>query len=1020
MLKPNHFKIYNASAGSGKTYTLVKEFLSLLLVNPDPNAFSRLLAITFTNKAANEMKERIIKQLKKLKDASENDADMNTYAAETGLQANIIRDRSSKILTAILHNYGLFAVSTIDKFNLRLMRSFSQDLGLSVNFDVEMDTGQMLTESVDLMFSELHENPLLTNILSDIALNNLATDKRWDISDEIINDSKDLLTDKFLNEIQAFQQLSLEDFNRFRRRVNSMYFDAMKAMKRISGEMLDEIETLGLQDEHFHSKSKGIAAYFKKINAGKFELPGKTHAKLIEQEKYINNKSFEGHPVNQKITAAVNEIVSNFVQYVFWGKIYKKLNAITVLNEIEKRLNQIKNENNILLISEFNKIIGNNIKDQPAPFIYEKIGSKYKSYFIDEFQDTSDLQWNNLLPLLKNAFAEDQTTMIVGDPKQSIYRWRGGNPNLMISLSNSAEDRIETENLPDNWRSHEEIIHFNNRLYHFISDQIFYPEYRQLYENSYQNPKAKKGGFVQLRIHPRPERGSGLNFKDTCMDMLLLDIKHAEENGFKWNEMAVLVRTNKEGQRVAEFLTANGYNVLSSDSLLLQNSNEVMLLVAFIQFLSNPNLPENRVNLLLRLYQNKKIISDDITSFIREAIQKTEIGFMTFLEENGIQINLSFLPFQSLYEQVSAALLAFGLDQNANAYISFFMDEILKFQYQPEPTPQNFMEYWSLKSEKLSISIPEGQNAIKLMTIHKSKGLEFKVVFIPFAEWSPKPSGIWIPIEDEQVNSFYISDFNNPELLPQEIQELMIFEEAQSEMDSLNELYVATTRAVEQLYIITPEIESSGKPIASYLNDFVKDKESYQNGFYQVGNPKRISEPEKVNIENQIIIPFISNEWSKKVRISSEHALLWNERRVEAIGYGNKIHAVLEQIGHSSESADVLDRFELHGFITAIEKQEIAEELNRLFNHEKLKAVFNAESFLNERDFIAWDGTVFRPDRLAKTDEGWVLVDYKTGDHSAIYAQQLAYYAQQLNNLGYKIKHKYLIYLGNENPVVEV
>ena len=448
MLQPNQIKIYNASAGAGKTYTLVKEFLSLLFLKPESDAFKKLLAITFTNKAANEMKVRIVEKLQELTDLPDSDSEMTAMMEETGLSPDAIRPKSRNILTSILHNYGLFAVSTIDKFNLRLMRAFSQDLGISVNFDVEMDTRQMLSESVDLLFSELQDEKLLSDIMTDIALENLSNDQRWDISDDMIQQTNDLLQDKFLEPLQQLQKLSLEEFNAFRNMVNRKYFAAKFNIDKAAKEVLDYTKNLGLSIEDFKYKSSGsVLKYFLDIEDGKYLLFGPRAEKLFESGAYLSNKSADIDALTSVIADAYAVIQENLRDYNFWSKVKKKINPITLLNEVDKRLNKVKEENNILLIGDFNKIISDNIKDQPTPFIYEKIGNRYHHYFIDEFQDTSDLQWQNLLPLVLNALSDDMTVMIVGDPKQSIYRFRGGNPNLMIGLADmkDTDERIEVE-----------------------------------------------------------------------------------------------------------------------------------------------------------------------------------------------------------------------------------------------------------------------------------------------------------------------------------------------------------------------------------------------------------------------------------------------------------------------------------------------------------------------------------------------------------------------------------------------
>ena len=358
------------------------------------------------------------------------------------------------------------------------------------------------------------------------------------------------------------------------------------------------------------------------------------------------------------------------------------------------------------------------------------------------------------------------------------------------------------------------------------------------------------------------------------------------------------------------------------------------------------------------------------------------------------------------------------MDEEADAYITFFMDEVLKFQIKKDASPQAFLNFWEQKGRKLSIVIPEGQKAIQLMTIHLSKGLQFPVVFLPFNTFSAKNDGIWMPTNHEKVSEVFTGNFKNKDFLPTPIQELMEEEEIQSEIDDLNLLYVATTRAIEQLFIITKLKDS--KTVASYFNNFANKFESFEDNILSFGSLERKSEF-KVKVEtNQIAVPFISSDWTKKVKISNEHALLWNQSRAESIEYGNKMHAVLEKINSIDDTESILENFEIQGFIDHQDKFKLSESLSELYEHPVLTHIFNAKESYNERDFIAKDGSLFRPDRLVKMNNQWFLLDYKTGDPHSKYEKQLNDYAQNLNDLGMPIAKKYLIYLNNENLVIEV
>ncbi|MXV38661.1 AAA family ATPase [Flavobacteriaceae bacterium Ap0902] len=1016
------FKIYNASAGAGKTYTLVFEFLTILLQKSEPESFRELLAITFTNKAANEMKERIIEQLQKLANGEVSEDEFRRFEENTGLGRERIQVKAQAILTAILHNYALFSVSTIDKFNLRLMRAFSQDMGLSLNFDVEMDVKDILKESVDVLFSELEEKSDLSDLITRIAIENLDEDKHWDVSREITEKASTLFQDKFLEELKLLEKVPLEKLIAFRKKARENYIKSRKRMQSLAQDVLDFVEKHNLNVNDFKYKKTGVLSYYEKIMQGDAKPYGPRQQKLVEDGTILSNNTALNDEMLVLVTEKYEGILKEVLLYNFWQTVYKNINPVTTLNEVDKKLEEIKQENNILLISEFNKIISENIKDQPTPFIYEKIGNRYKNFFIDEFQDTSNLQWENLKPLLENAIATNDTVMIVGDPKQSIYRFRGGNPELMIDLYQNEDTRIHKENLPKNWRSYEEIITFNNLLFTHIADTLQNPQYKELYLlGNKQEVNDKKGGYVQIDYLEMPERGSGKKFfEDVVTPNLIENIKNCMANGFSYHEMCILVRQKSEGKRIAEALAEEGIEVISNESLLLNNATEVQLLLAFIKFMSDKENKSNRADLLLMLDLCQLLEVEDHAAFYHNILNERSAAFILALKEKGIDLTFTNLPFKTLYDQVASAIRAFGLDKKGGSYITFFMDELLSFQQKKEVTASAFIEYWDLKGADKSIAMPKGNEAIQLMTIHKSKGLEFPVVFLPAANWTSKPGGVWVSLENEPIERLYMDEVKSVDHLPEDILANIIEEEMQAELDSLNMLYVATTRAVEQLYIGTQLIKNDSKnQTLNYFDSLAKIYPKDEFNSIRFGEIQRVSKP-KLTESNIETVPYISTEWTEKIRVSKEHALLWDESRADSINYGNKMHAILEKLNHVEDASELLTQFELQGFISTDEKESIATELDQLFSITALVELFNAETFLNERDFISTNGLIFRPDRLVRMDDGWVLIDYKTGEPLQKHKNQINQYAEDLTELGFDISKKYLLYLGSGNKVVEI
>lgn len=1037
MLQPNEFKIYNASAGAGKTYTLVREYLSILLSDSNPFKFESILAITFTNKAANEMKQRILERLVEFStEGFAKISDLDELSLDLNLSPEIIHQRSKKILSKILHNYSRFSVSTIDKFNLRLMKSFAQDMGLSVNFNVEMDLENLLEESVNQVFSKIGEDELLTSVLIEIAVDNLQQDRSWDITKELISNAKGLYSDTHLEKLATLQKYDLEEFNTFRKIVYQKVSFKKNELKKVSNEVLELIQKNGINLDEFSGGKNGIPGFFTKFLNDDFSFPTATHLKNIDN---TDPKKFASGKASVVSANAIENIFPEIKNQFFealkilqdlplWEGIQKTVAALSVINEVEKSVESIKEDNNVLLISEFNKLISSNLQKQPSGFIYERIGNRFHHYFIDEFQDTSTLQWKNLNPLIENARAGSDTVMLVGDAKQSIYRFRGGNPEQMVKLINEKDEKnINVENLPKNWRSYENIIHFNNKFYQFISGKLATEDYQKLYfEGNNQETNHKKGGYVQLNFIEKNE-GTEIYEEDT-LNQILANINSALEQGFELGEITILHRTNAHGKLIAEFLSQKNIPVISAESLLVANSNEIQLIELFFKTISNEEDLVSKAKFLTKLNELKIINNDDITSEIQSVLRKNLFDLKNYLAQYELDINFIFQPSISLYDFTENIIKNFNLGKSdvqegsqGNAYIQYFLDFVLEYSMNNEYNLQRFLEHWEEKKGKLSISMPEGINAVNLMTIHKSKGLEFQVVILPFADWgermmSPK---FWVPLQDEDLpfEEFIVDAFGDLENVSPEIAQIIENERNEFELDNLNMLYVATTRSVEQLYITTQKLKekSTNKGVSQYFNNYV---ETTENEIVLEGKKNRISilKPSKNETEK---IPFVSEKWNDRISISKESSKRWRKRK--SIVYGELIHDLMKFIYTEKEVEPTLQNIINSGLIQKNEAEAIRKLILEIVNHPKLKIYFSEEfKSINERDFINESGEVYRPDRVSYQENTATIIDYKTGNMQEGHVDQVNSYAENLATKGFEIKEKLLVYIGEEIEVKEI
>ncbi|RBP34767.1 ATP-dependent exoDNAse (exonuclease V) beta subunit [Oceanihabitans sediminis] len=1043
MVNKNPFTIYNASAGSGKTFTLVKEYLKILLQASSLDAYKNILAITFTNKAVGEMKERIVEMLKEfsLEENLENPNSMFTVLSE---ELNIppaqLQKQSEKILNSIIYNYAAFDVSTIDGFTHKIIRTFAHDLKLPLNFEVELDQVSLLQEAVDSLIAKAGTNKELTKILVEFAIEKADEDKSWDISFDFNKIAKLLVNESDLEHIEKLKDKTLEDFSVLKKQLRTDIKAVEKQIIEIAENVLQLISENGLQHKDFHSSY--LPKHFDKLRNNNFSVNFETkwiESLLNNEALYPGRVSAETGSIIDAIQPQIIEAFNTSKKLIFHIKflkaIYKNITPLSVLSAINQELIAIKQEQNKLLISEFNGLIQKEIKDQPTPFIYERLGEKFRHYFIDEFQDTSKLQWQNLIPLIDNSLSaqnikqQQGTVMLVGDAKQAIYRWRGGEADQFIDLySKKAKPfQIEqqVENLPTNYRSFQEIINFNNAFFKYIAETAFSKEdYSKLYhEGSKQNTFKKNEGYVQIDF---------LDLKDGNKDELypqkvLEIIQTSLDNGFQYKDICILVRKKMEGVAVAEFLNGKNLPIMSSETMLIFNSPEVQFIDNILTLLVQPENEEVKVRALNYLSDNFEI--SDKHDFFCKNINKSLYQTFKNFEEHQVFISPKELLQLPLYEMAESVVRNFNLVETSNAYVQYYLDFVLEYSQKQGSSLSGFLEHANNKKDSLSIVSPQGQNAVQIMTIHKSKGLEFPVVIFPYAdldmkrEVEPKE---WFPLQEEHFNGFsstlmsYNSDFENYGEIGQQIHTK---HQAELELDNINLLYVALTRPKEQLYIISKSNLSGAelakpKTFAGLFVNFLKNAQLYQEGqtSYTFGNANKTSKEEKVAKDILVQEEFISTtKESHNIKIVTNAGYLWDTAQAEAIEKGNLIHNILS---HIKTKEDVSFTFS-HFIETAIISPEQAKELelivNQIIDHEELKDYFIANNTIyNERDIIS-NKEIIRPDRLVINAENQAtIIDYKTGAQDKKHQLQLENYERIIEEMQFQVTKKILVYI-NEN-----
>ncbi|WP_299521536.1 exodeoxyribonuclease V subunit beta [Winogradskyella sp.] len=1038
------FKIYNASAGSGKTFTIAKSFIKILVQSKNPEQFKYILAITFTNKAVGEMKERILEMFRLFTDNKSLNKPNAIFVAiceELSISPEYLHTKSKQILKHIMHNYGAFDISTIDGFTHRVIRTFAHDLKLPVNFEVELEEERLLNEAVDSLISKAGSDTILTNTLVDFAIEKADDDKSWDISYDFKKIAKLLISENDLTAIETLSNKTIADFKLLKTKLIKDITILENDIVEIAKTTLTLIEECGLQNDDFNRKS--LPNYFKSLEQKNFN---------VRFESAWQTDLIEGLPIYPKrVTSSIASIIEDiqpslieaFVKTktkIFELKLkkgfHKNITPLSVLNAIQTELNQLKEAQNKMLISEFNKIVSNKIKGQPTPFIYERLGEKYKHYFIDEFQDTSQMQWENLVPLLDNALSTSNgSAMLVGDVKQAIYRWRGGVAEQFINLYNKTRNpfQIEAEvlSLDTNYRSAREVINFNNGFFRFLSENYFSSEgYSDLYKNAGQYTHRDYEGYVNIEfLNISKEDDDNELYANKVYETII----QCYQQGYVANDICVIVRKRKQGISIANYLSEKGMKITSSETLLLKNSDKIQFIDSFLKLLLQPTNDSLKVNILSFLAELYNI--EDKHLFFETHLKSSVDDLLQSLESLNIFLDKKSLLGLPLYDLVERLIRTFNLHNTSDAFLEFYLDIVLEFTQKQNSDLSAFIDYFEKEKDRLSVVSPGDINAVQIMTIHKCKGLEFPIVIFPFAdlniykEIEPK---IWFPVDNTKHSGFetLLLNYNRDiEHFGETGRQIYHMHQSQLELDNINLLYVTLTRAVEGLYIISKcDINVKGKTnnntysgmLISYLKDiglWSDDRLTYSFGTLSLDIDNMDKELSSKTL-NLISVPKEAHNLS----IITKAGQLWDTKQEKAIERGNMVHLILSKIKTIQDIDFAFNDLLESGDIIKTEELKLRTLVMDIIEHPKLNSYFSdGHEIYNERDIITKSGKTLRPDRInINPKKEVVITDYKTGEKKALYKSQINTYASVLEDMNYRIKHKFIVYINDVIDVVEV
>jgi|GEM_PF-5923813 ATP-dependent exoDNAse (exonuclease V) beta subunit (contains helicase and exonuclease domains) len=847
---PSTLKIYNASAGSGKTTFLVINYLYVLLESSYPEEFKRILVLTFTKKASEEMKNRIlqcIKEFSSKKVRKEYRFLFEHLTNNLSLTKNQLYQRSEKILFAILHDFYSFSqnISTIDKFTYNIIKSFFSEREVSL----EMDTDRFLLKIVENILYRLKNSEKWSNILIQSSLEKLKEGKNWDLKKELFKIAHIIVEENNFFPIKKIKNYSLEDFVRlksllikrtqiFEKKCEKKGEQFFKLLKKTS---IQKDSFIHLDLPRFFQKFQNRNIFFNPFNERieKYIQKGIFYSKFISdfhQKKLIEENKKKIFFLYKEIKSMYNKNIST---YLLDKLFLKNINVLSIIHEIEKEFHSIKNEKKIILNTELNKILYERIIQGIFPKIYEQIGIKYKHYFIDEFQDISFLQWKNIQILVENALSENGSAMIVGDPKQSIYRWRGGDAKQFINLINLKSKKYKKiiQTIKKNFRSCEEIIKFNNSLYQSISKIFHSTIYQNIYNNYKQKIDKKYGGYVEINFI---DDSGSQNYREHIYSNVKNKIEKLLKQKYALSDIAILVRNNEEGHFLSEKLVEDGIVVNTSVSLLIKNHLEIQIIINFFYIIAYPHCYHKRVVLIFLLSKNKffRTKINDHDFIMKILFLPLNLFLKNILFDNSLTLNK--LYNKSIYNISEYIIESFGLlNQKNSTYIYSFLDFVYRSMKKVENSIVDFLDYWEFKKEKESIVVSDHINAIRVMTIHKSKGLQFPVVLIPFTDWniySRNKENVWIDVNPHLYNGL------NPIYLEIEpyfkhikhdrnIRNFYEYYLSNMKFDNINLLYVATTRSIEKLILFTNLRDK--KSVSFYIKNFLCEKKMWREKKFQ-------------------------------------------------------------------------------------------------------------------------------------------------------------------------------------------
>ena len=1047
--------VYKASAGSGKTFTLAVSYIELLITNPQ--AYREILAVTFTNKATAEMKERILSQLYGIwQSDSDSNAYLNVLIERTSLPAEEIREKAGEALTLMLHDYSRFRVETIDSFFQSIMRNLARELELSPNLNVELNGTEVLGNAVDSMIEKLEPNSIILKWLLDYIDEKIADNKRWDVSDEVKGFGRNILNEDYIDKGTELRKKlkNPKVIPSYRKTLREIEKEALERMNGFHDQFQSLLEENGITVKDIKYGNR-IESYFNKLNNGILtdDIRNQSVEKFMSSpDEWVKKTSPQASTIESIASSQFIPLLKDSEKLRLQNNILVNscqlsldhLNKLQLLAHIDEEMRTLNKENNRFLLSDTNALLRSLINDGDSSFVFEKIGSSIHNIMIDEFQDTSKMQWDNFKLLLLEGLSQGANSLLVGDVKQSIYRWRNGDWSILNKLG--AEDStfenfpIQNETLKINRRSESNIIRFNNTLFPALVAELNSRHEAELNESCEQlehayadvmqeSPKTEHKGFAQIEFI---ENNSAEDYLSKTLEALRREIERLKNHGVSYDDIAILVRKNKNIPAIADYLTQTlNISVVSDEAFRLDSSQALNILIDALRFLSDPENKIINANLVLAyqkdiikttLSPDEILLADDLQSLLPQK----------FIQEMDI---LRELP---LYELLEKLFLYFELDKikNQDAYLFSFFDKLINYLQTESSLIDDFIKYWD---DKMSgETIPSGEiEGIRILSIHKSKGLEFHTVLIPFCDWPIETDRhdelLWCKPEYKPFCELDIVPINYGKKMAESIYRPdYLHERLQLWVDNLNLLYVALTRSGSNLFLFCKDNDNKSISglIQTCLPIIAKNQEvdwdlesSYQFG--EICPSKGFKKKESSNVflasssKAEVKMQSLPHDFEFKQSNRSKDFILGldeEESPMRFISRGNLLHELFSQINSFKDIEPAIRQLQFDGLIgTAEDEQKIRNIASEAFSKPEIQDWYSDKWELFSECAIIYNVNghleTRRPDRVMVKDNKAIVIDFKFGKKQKLYIAQVKEYMKLLQQMGYEAIEGYIWYV---------